>query len=105
MIFFRAGLVPGPAGWPPAGSSTRRQALAIIGRMVLVRFSDAQSERRGLGYLAGRFPFKSWESGQTLVPESALPHLAVQGIRFQVEGQPTYEQCLPAVRGPAPAKV
>lgn len=50
--------------------------------MILIRFPDAASERRALGYLAGRFSFKSWASGETLVPEAALPALAVEGIRF-----------------------
>ncbi|HKB37651.1 MAG TPA: hypothetical protein VKD72_14485 [Gemmataceae bacterium] len=54
--------------------------------MILIRFPDAASERRALGYLAGRFSFKSWASGETLVPEAALSALAVEGIRFAVEG-------------------
>lgn len=72
--------------------------------MVLIRFNDAQAERRALGYLAGRFSFKSWSSGETLVPESSLPFLAVEGIQFTVVGPATYEQNVPAVRNPlAPA--
>ena len=51
--------------------------------MVLIRFRDVSSER-ALGYLAGRFSFKTWANGQTLVPESALPFLAVEGIPFIV---------------------
>ena len=68
--------------------------------MILVRFTDAQTERRALGYLAGRFPFKSWAGGETLVPESALASLAVAGITFTVVGPPTYEQNIPALRTP-----
>lgn len=52
--------------------------------MVLLRFPDARTESRALGYLAGRFPFKSWSTGETLVAESALAHLAVEGITFGV---------------------
>ncbi|MBI1918647.1 MAG: hypothetical protein HYS12_28470 [Planctomycetes bacterium] len=63
--------------------------------MILIRFPDAASERRVLGYLAGRFSFKSWTSGETLVPEAALPALTVEGIRFSVEGPATYEQLVP----------
>jgi hypothetical protein len=72
--------------------------------MIRIRFSDAASERRALGYLAGRFSFKSWANGDTLVPETALPFLAREGIRFSVEGPATYEQLISPVRNPsAPA--
>ena len=54
--------------------------------MVLIRFQDESAKRRALGYLAGRFSFKSWATGQMLVPEAALPFLAVEGIPFSVEG-------------------
>jgi len=57
--------------------------------MILIRFPDAASERRALGYLPGRFSFKSWATGEMLVPESALPFLALEGIRFTVEGPAT----------------
>lgn len=63
--------------------------------MICIRFTDAASERRALGYLAGRFSFKSWASGETLVPDAALPFLAREGIRFTVEGPATYEQLVP----------
>jgi len=72
--------------------------------MIIIRFSDPESERKALGYLPGRFSFKSWSTGETLVPEAALPHLAVQGVRFTVEGLAAYEQHRPAVRDtPSPA--
>jgi hypothetical protein len=73
--------------------------------MILIRFPDAPSERRALGYLAGRFAFKTWSTGETLVPESALAHLAVAGIRFNVQGPATYEQNISAVRNPAASQV
>ena len=73
--------------------------------MIRISFPDTESERKAFGYLAGRFSFKSWEGGETLVPEAALPHLAVAGIRFSVEGPPTYEQSIPAVRGTSAASV
>ncbi len=69
--------------------------------MILIRFPDGASERRALGYLAGRFSFKSWASGETLVPEAALPALAVEGIRFTVEGPATYEHLVATLRDPA----
>lgn len=60
--------------------------------MILIRFPNAESKRFALGSLAGRFTFKSWASGEMLVPEDALPFLAVKGIAFSVEGPATYEQ-------------
>ena len=73
--------------------------------MIIIRFPDRESERRALGFLAGRFSCKSWSNGETLVPESALPDLAVEGIRFIVEGPATYERLIPAVRNPASTSV
>lgn len=52
--------------------------------MICIRFPDAESERRALGYLAGRFSFRSEASGITLVPEEALHALAREGIHFAV---------------------
>ena len=54
-----------------------------------------------LGFLAGRFSFKSWSSGEMAVPETALAHLATEGIRFTVEGPAEYERLISAVRDPA----
>jgi hypothetical protein len=68
--------------------------------MVIIRFADSGSERKALGYLAGRFSFKSWASGETMVPDAALSHLAREGIRFKVEGPATYERWLPTFRDP-----
>ena len=73
--------------------------------MILIRFPDADSKRRALGFLAGRFSFKSWVSGEMVVPETALAHLASEGISFCVEGQATYERLIPAVRNPPAAKI
>ena len=73
--------------------------------MIRIRFPDAASERRGLGYLLGRFSFKSWASGETLVPDHALPSLAREGIPFSVEGPATYEQIIQAVRNPPASAV
>lgn len=58
-----------------------------------------------MGYLAGRFSFKSWANGETVVPEAALAHLAVEGISFTVQGPATYEQNVPPLRGPAATSV
>ena len=34
--------------------------------MIIIRFKDAETERRAIGYLAGRFPGKSYADGDTL---------------------------------------
>jgi hypothetical protein len=73
--------------------------------MIHIRFPDAASDRRAVGYLAGRFSFKSWNGGDMLVPEEALSWLAREGIPFFVEGPATYEQIISAVRNPAAAPV
>jgi hypothetical protein len=39
-----------------------------------------------LGFLAGRFSFKSWATGEMAVPERTLAHLATESIPFSVEG-------------------
>ncbi len=73
--------------------------------MIRIRFTGPDSKRRALGRLAGRFSFKSWASGEILVPEDALGYLAVEGIAFQVEGPATYEQNAPALRSLAAAPI
>ena len=73
--------------------------------MILIRFPDAATKRSALSRLAGRFSFKSWASGEMLVPEDALPYLAVEGIVFTVEGPATYEQNGSAFRGSVTAAV
>jgi hypothetical protein len=54
--------------------------------MIRIRFTDRDAKKRALGRLAGRFPFKSWATGEMLVPEAALCFLAIVNIAFQVEG-------------------
>jgi hypothetical protein len=69
--------------------------------MIRIRFPDAATECRALGFLAGRFSFKSWSNGETLVPSAALASLALKGIPFSVAGPAKYEQYSPTVRDPA----
>lgn len=73
--------------------------------MIRIRFNNPDAKKRALGRLAGRYPFKSWATGEMLVPESALGFLATENIAFQVEGPATYEQITPTLRDPAPAPV
>jgi hypothetical protein len=68
--------------------------------MTKIRFADAATERRALGYLAGRFSFKAWSTGETIVPGAALSALAIEGIHFTMQGRATYEQSISAVRNP-----
>jgi len=73
--------------------------------MVIIRFHDDAAKRRALGWLTGRFSFKSWAGGQVLVPEAALSELALEGIPFTSEGPATYEQILASLRNPSAASV
>ena len=73
--------------------------------MIRIRFPDDASKNRALGFLPGRYSFKSWSTGEMMVPEAALPALAVEGIPFIVEGRATYEQVVSAFRGPAATAV
>ena len=73
--------------------------------MIRIRFTDPDSKKQALGRLAWRYSFKSWATGEMLIPEAALPFLAAEGFKFSVEGPPTYEQSIPAVRNPPAAAV
>lgn len=72
--------------------------------MIIIRFKDSETERKAIGYLVGRFSGKSYANGDTLVPEDALSHLAMEGIGFTVLGPATYEQ-LTSLRNPAAVAV
>lgn len=86
-------------------ASLRHPAIATkLGSMIIVRFADEESKRMALGHLAGRFSFKSWASGEMMVPKDALSLLADEGVRFSVEGPATYER-LASLRNPAAAEV
>jgi hypothetical protein len=68
--------------------------------MIIIRFPDEQAKKRALGFLPGRYSFKSWATGEMMVPENALASLAVEGIPFSVEGPATYDRLAP-LRDPA----
>ena len=70
-------------------------------QLIRIRFPDHDSKRRALGYLAGRFSFTSYATGEILVVEPALAALAVEGIPFMVEGPATYAEAIPALRAVA----
>ena len=73
--------------------------------MVAIIFPDREVEKRGLGFLLGRFSGRVLKTGEHLVPEGALEALADANIPFTVKGKATYEQQLAAVRGDAPAPI
>jgi hypothetical protein len=79
--------------------------LGYNGGMIQIHFPDSETEAEALGFLAGRFSFKSFEDGVTLVPEVALGHLAGQGIRFTVGGTAAYDQIIAAFRDPSATQV
>jgi hypothetical protein len=66
--------------------------------MVIIRFEDIETEKRALGWLAGRFSFKTWANGDLMLHERVLPYLARQGVPFKVQGQATYEHFAPTIR-------
>ena len=73
--------------------------------MTIIRFDDPEMEKKALDCLVGRYSFKTWASGDLMVPESALGHLAAEGVVFRVKGPATYEHFLPALRNPAASPV
>ena len=71
--------------------------------MIIIRFADDESRRRVLGYIARRFPGKSWATGEVMVPDAALASLASEGYHFTVEGPATYERLTSLRNSPAAA--
>lgn len=63
--------------------------------MILIRFPDARTKKRGIAFLVGRFPGKTWATGEVAVPDEALAELAAEGFHFKVEGPVTYERLVP----------
>ncbi len=68
--------------------------------MIIIRFPNAETERKAIGKLVGRFEFKTWDNGETIVPGAALNYLATEKISFTVEGPADYER-LASLRNPA----
>jgi hypothetical protein len=73
--------------------------------MVIIHFEDAEMEKKALEFLAGRCSFKTWESGDLMLPEPAVGELAARGIVFQSKGPATYEHFLPSIRNPVASAV
>lgn len=72
--------------------------------MIVIRFPDVDTERKALGKLVGRFTFKTWANGETMVPHMALSFLATENITFTVLGPAEYER-LASLRNPAAVAV
>jgi hypothetical protein len=54
--------------------------------MIIIRFADAAMERQAMGWLAGRFSFRTWANGNVMVPADALRYLALEWFSFTVVG-------------------
>lgn len=74
-------------------------------QLIRIRFADRESKHRALGFLAGRFSFTSYSTGEMLVVEPALAALAVEGISFTAEGPATYAEAIPSFRAAAAEQV
>ncbi len=72
--------------------------------MILIRFPSEAAKDRALELLLGQYSLKSWQSGELLLPEEALPLLARENVPFRFEGIEGYEK-IPALRDPASAPV
>ena len=72
--------------------------------MILIRFASEAAKDRALELLLGEHAFKSWQTGELLVSEDALPLLARENVPFVFEGWEAYER-ISAVRDPAPETV
>jgi len=70
----------------------------------LICFPNEDAKDRALELLLGEYRFKSWKSGELLLPEEALPLLARENVPFTFEGTEGYER-IQAVRDFAPAPV
>ena len=73
--------------------------------MVVITFPDADTQKKALGFLLGRFSGKVLKSGEHLVPEAALPMLAAKNLSFTVHGQASYEKQVAALRSAASGTV
>ncbi|MBM3833405.1 MAG: hypothetical protein FJ403_09055 [Verrucomicrobia bacterium] len=72
--------------------------------MILTGFPNEEAKDRALESLLGQHPFKSWQSGELLVSEEALPLLARENIPFVFEGLDAYGR-VSTVRNPSATTV
>jgi hypothetical protein len=53
--------------------------------MISITFKDWATERKGLGFLLGRFSGRVLKGGEHIIPEAAVAALAKQGIPFRIK--------------------
>jgi hypothetical protein len=73
--------------------------------MVIITFPDAETQKKALGFLLGRFSGRVLKSGEHMVPEAALEALAQRNIVYTVHGKASYEQQVAAIRSAVTATV
>jgi hypothetical protein len=83
-------------------SLTRPQRIPA---MVVITFSDRETQKKALGFLLGRFSGKVLKNGELLVPEAALAALAERNLSFTVHGKASYEKQITALRSAASGTV
>ncbi len=69
-----------------------RAPLWLVFVMILIRFPNEDAKDRALELLLGEHPLKSWQSGELLVAEEALPLPARKNVPFVFEGLEAYER-------------
>jgi hypothetical protein len=69
--------------------------------MVVITFPDAETQKKALGFLLGRFTGRVLKNGEHIVPEASLAALADHGIPFTVHGKASYEKQIAALRSTA----
>ena len=69
--------------------------------MIIITFPDADTQKKALGFLLGRFSGKVLKTGEHIVPEAALAALAERNITFTVHGKASYEKQVAALRSAA----
>ena len=73
--------------------------------MVVITFPDAETQKKAVGFLLGRFSGRILKTGEHIVPEAALAALAEKDITFTVHGKASYEKQVAALRGTASGAV
>ena len=69
--------------------------------MVVITFPDAETQKKALGFLLGRFSGKVLKTGEYIVPEAALAALAERNITVTVHGKASYEKQVAALQSAA----
>jgi len=74
--------------------------LSVDYNIILIRFPTEDAKDRALELLLGEYAFKSWRSGELLLPEDALPLLARENVPFTFEGVEGYERITEILKKP-----